>query len=71
MGAEINAVKQLLNEQISERKESLQRAAIAAQLEAESLDVTLPGRREDLGALHRLPARLTAWRRILQRWVLR
>ena len=52
MGAEINAVKQLLNEQISERKETLQQAAIAAQLSAESLDVTLPGRREDLGALH-------------------
>ena len=52
VGAEINAVKQLLNEQISERKQSLQRAAIAAQLAAESLDVTLPGRREDLGALH-------------------
>lgn len=52
MGAEINTLKQLLNEQISERKESLQRAAIAAQLAAESLDVTLPGRREDLGALH-------------------
>ena len=52
VGAEVNAVKKLLNEQISERKESLQRAAIAAQLVAESLDVTLPGRREDLGALH-------------------
>ena len=52
VGAEINAVKKLLNEQISERKESLQRASIAAQLAAESLDVTLPGRREDLGALH-------------------
>ena len=52
VGAEINAVKQLLNEQISERKETLQQAAIAAQLSAESLDVTLPGRREDLGALH-------------------
>ena len=52
VGAEINAVKQLLNEQISERKEILQQAAIAAQLAAEALDVTLPGRREDLGALH-------------------
>ena len=52
VGAKINAVKQLLNEQISERKETLQQAAIAAQLAAESLDVTLPGRREDLGALH-------------------
>ena len=52
VGAEINAVKQLLNEQISERKGTLQKAAIAAQLAAEALDVTLPGRREDLGALH-------------------
>ena len=52
VGAEINAVKQLLNEQISERKETLQQAAIASQLAAEALDVTLPGRREDLGALH-------------------
>ena len=52
VGAEINAVKQLLNEQIGERKMTLQQAAIAAQLAAESLDVTLPGRREDLGALH-------------------
>lgn len=52
VGAKINAVKQLLNEQISERKETLQQAAIAAQLAAEALDVTLPGRREDLGALH-------------------
>mgnify|MGYP001290142206 FL=1 len=52
VGAEINAVKQLLNEHISERKETLQQTAIAAQLAAESLDVTLPGRREDLGALH-------------------
>ena len=52
VGAEINAVKQLLNEQIGERKETFQQAAIAAQLAAESLDVTLPGRREDLGALH-------------------
>ena len=52
VGAEINAVKQLLSERISERKETLQQAAIAAQLAAEALDVTLPGRREDLGALH-------------------
>ena len=52
VGAEINAVKQLLNEQIGERNETLQQAAIAAQLAAEALDVTLPGRREDLGALH-------------------
>ena len=51
-GAEINEVKQLLSALISERKDALQQAAIAEQLASESLDVTLPGRSEDLGALH-------------------
>ena len=51
-GAEINEVKQLLSTLISERKDMLQQAAIAEQLAGESLDVTLPGRSEDLGALH-------------------
>ena len=51
-GAEINAVKQSLSALISERKDTLQQAAIAQQLASESLDVTLPGRSEDLGALH-------------------
>ena len=52
VGAEINAVKQLLSAMISERRDTLQQAAIAEQLVSESLDVTLPGRSEDLGALH-------------------
>ena len=51
-GAEINALKQLLNGLISERKQSLQQAAIQEQLEAERLDVTLPGRFESVGSLH-------------------
>jgi len=51
-GAEINEVKQLLSALISERKDTLQQAAIAEQLASEGLDVTLPGRSEDLGALH-------------------
>ena len=51
-GAEINEVKQLLSALISERKDTLQQAAIAEQLASESLDVTLSGRSEDLGALH-------------------
>ena len=51
-GAEINAVKQSLSAMISERRDTLQQAAIAEQLVSESLDVTLPGRSEDLGALH-------------------
>lgn len=51
-GAEINAVKQVLNEQLNARKESLQTEALSAQLAAEAIDVTLPGRGADAGALH-------------------
>ena len=51
-GAEINAVKQVLNEQLNARKESLQSEVLSAQLAAEAIDVTLPGRRAEAGALH-------------------
>ena len=51
-GAEINELKQLLNNLIGERKQLLQRAAIRAQLEQERLDVTLSGRFESMGSLH-------------------
>ena len=52
VGAEINAVKQQLNEQLNARKASLQGAALAAQLAEEAIDVTLPGRRAETGSLH-------------------
>ena len=52
MGAEINAVKQLLNELIGERKADLQNKSITEQLARESLDVTLPGRHQGVGSLH-------------------
>ena len=51
-GAEINAVKQQLNEQLNSRKATLQGAALAAQLAEEAIDVTLPGRRAETGSLH-------------------
>ena len=51
-GAEINAVKQQLNEQLNARKASLQGAALAEQLAEEAIDVTLPGRRAETGSLH-------------------
>ena len=51
-GAEINAVKQQLNEQLNARKASLHGAALAAQLAEEAIDVTLPGRRAETGSLH-------------------
>ena len=44
-GAEINAVKQVLNEQLNSRRDALQSEALSAQLATEAIDVTLPGRR--------------------------
>jgi phenylalanyl-tRNA synthetase alpha chain len=51
-GAEINAVKHQVNEQLNARKASLQGAALAEQLAEEAIDVTLPGRRAETGSLH-------------------
>ena len=51
-GAEINAVKQQLNEKLNARKAFLKDAALAAQLAEETIDVTLPGRRAETGSLH-------------------
>ncbi len=51
-GAEINAVKQVLNEQLNSRRDTLQSEALSAQLATEAIDVTLPGRRAEAGALH-------------------
>ena len=51
-GAEINAVKQVLNEQLNSRRDTLQSEVLSAQLATESIDVTLPGRRAEAGALH-------------------
>lgn len=51
-GAQINALKQTLQEQINARKEALHSAALAAKLAAEKVDVTLPGRHVDVGGLH-------------------
>lgn len=51
-GALINVVKQDLQDLIGERKESLESAAVAEQLEKESIDVTLPGRGQSVGSIH-------------------
>jgi len=51
-GAEINMAKALLQEAIAARKEELETAAIDTQLASEKIDVSLPGRRADVGALH-------------------
>ncbi|MEE8056920.1 MAG: phenylalanine--tRNA ligase subunit alpha [Pseudomonadales bacterium] len=51
-GAEINKVKQALQEQISERKAHLEGAAVAKKLASETIDITLPGRGQEVGGLH-------------------
>ena len=51
-GARINEAKQALQETITARKNALETAALAERLAAEKIDVTLPGRGEELGGLH-------------------
>lgn len=51
-GAEINKVKEVLNDLIAERKAALESVAITKKLASETVDVTLPGRGQDNGGLH-------------------
>jgi phenylalanyl-tRNA synthetase alpha chain len=51
-GASINAAKQQVEAALSARREALAQAALQAQLNGQSLDVTLPGRKRGSGALH-------------------
>lgn len=51
-GAEINKAKEAVQVAIADKKAELESAAISDQLASESIDVTLPGRRSDIGALH-------------------
>ena len=51
-GAKINQVKQSLQAKINAQKEQLESAALNAKLAGETIDVTLPGRGEEVGGLH-------------------
>jgi phenylalanyl-tRNA synthetase alpha chain len=51
-GAQINVVKQELQELIGARKSELEAAAVDARLAAETIDVTLPGRGSAAGGIH-------------------
>lgn len=51
-GQWINETKQAIQDAIAAKKSALEAAKLAYQLEAEGVDVTLPGRRVDLGGLH-------------------
>ncbi len=53
-GAEINALKQAVEQAFDERERALEAAAVQAQLERERVDVTLPGLRPAAGAHHLL-----------------
>ena len=62
-GKAINIAKQTLQQQLTEREAKLKSEALAARLQSESIDVTLPGRGESLGSLHpvtRVRQRVTA-----------
>ena len=52
VGADINTVKQQVQSAIQQRKLALEKAAIDAQLAAETIDVTLEGRAHTVGGLH-------------------
>ena len=56
-GEQINLVKREIAEAIDARREQLAEAALNARLAAESLDITLPGRRQSVGGMH--PVSLT------------
>jgi phenylalanyl-tRNA synthetase alpha chain len=56
-GAAINQAKQAIELALNERRQALADAELEAQLEAESLDVSLPGRQREPGGLH--PVSLT------------
>jgi phenylalanyl-tRNA synthetase alpha chain len=51
-GAEINAAKQRVEAALNARRQALADAELEAQLQAEALDVTLPGRSRGIGGLH-------------------
>lgn len=51
-GAAINVEKQRFQDAINQKRDELNAAKLEAQLKAESLDVTLPGRGQAIGGLH-------------------
>ena len=56
-GAAINQAKQAIEAALEARRAALAEAELQAQLQAEALDVTLPGRQRGMGGLH--PVSLT------------
>jgi len=51
-GAEINKIKSVLQDAITTKRDAIEQIAIDEKLNAEAIDVTLPGRSADVGGLH-------------------
>ena len=51
-GAEVNRVRDAVSEALNQRKSALDQVALAAKLERERIDISLPGRQIGLGGLH-------------------
>ena len=62
-GAAINQAKQAIEAALNARRQALQDAELERQLQAEALDVSLPGRERGMGGLHPISR---AWERIEQ-----
>lgn len=52
VGQKVNAIKEELQLLIEDRASELRALQVAAQLKAEAIDVSLPGRQQNLGSLH-------------------
>jgi phenylalanyl-tRNA synthetase alpha chain len=51
-GARINEAKDAISQVLAERKFAIENALIAEQLASQTIDISLPGRDDDLGGLH-------------------
>lgn len=52
LGGQLHEAREAINNALSVRRDSLQAAALAKRLEAERIDVSLPGRGQPVGSLH-------------------
>ena len=65
-GAALNRLKNDIQHMLDKRRESLERAAVAAQLQREEIDVSQPGRGQTCGGLHPISRALARMEIIFQ-----
>lgn len=66
-GQKVNEVKEKLEGLFEEHKMRLKTALLAVQLEQETIDITLPGKRQHLGTVHPITQTYTALARIFSK----